>query len=196
MLRLSRSNFSRRIQINIDKPNKTVTIKGIKNQPSKVQALPFINPQTDFDTCPLRSRGIEPTKNDVLLLKQFMRSDGTILNLEDTHLAESTYNKVVSCIRMAQREGLLPSDEPEYDHFGAPLPNLKYKEARYHMGSRQNKYLLTNRSTREDFWWLREGHDVGCPEVERDAPRVNYEWPKRTHKLVKYSHDDPRVKKD
>merc|ERR1739845_149103 len=124
-----------------------------------------------------------------------MRKDGSILNFEETNLAENTYTKVESCIRMAQREGLLPSDEPEYDHHGAPLPNLKYKDARYHHGSRQNKFLLTNQSTRADFWWLREGHDVGDPVVERDAPRVHKVWPKRTHKLVKYSHDDPRVKK-
>ena len=97
---------------------------------------------------------------------------------------------------MAQREGLLPSDEPEYDHFGAPLPNIGYKNARYEIGSRQGRYKLTNGGTREMFWWLREGYDVGDPIVERDAPRVKEEWPKKTVHLPRYYYDDPRVKRD
>lgn len=185
----------RTIKIDLDRANKVTTIRGVKPETAPVQALPKIS-EEDFDTCPLRSRGIEVTKNDVLLLKQFVRHDGTILKKEETKLAQTTYDKVFSCIRMAQREGLLPSDEAEYDHHGAPLPNIFYKDARYEAGSRQGRYLLTNKMPREQYWWLREGYDIGDPVVERDAPRVNEVWPKRTHVLSKYYHDDPRVKRD
>ena len=137
-----------------------------------------------------------PTRFPFSFLKQFVRHDGTILKKEETKLAQTTYDKVFSCIRMAQREGLLPSDEAEYDHHGAPLPNIFYKDARYEAGSRQGRYLLTNKMPREQYWWLREGYDIGDPVVERDAPRVNEVWPKRTHVLSKYYHDDPRVKRD
>ena len=200
MLRLARNIQYRRLQITRDPKTKTTTIKGTKAEEPQYIASYNNNASVDqnqvTDSCPLRSRGIEPTKNDVLLLSQFIRKDGSILRIEQTKLAPESYQKVYSCIKMAQREGLLPNSEPEYDHHGAPIPFMNYKDARYQRGSRQREALLNNRQRKHEYWWLRVGHEVGDPIVERDAPRVEEQWPKRTHKLYKYKKEDPRVKRD
>ena len=150
-----------------------------------------------LSTCPLRARGIEVTKNDVLILQQFMRSDGSILKLENTNLGDRTYQKVVSCIRQAQREGLLPTDEPEYCVSGAPLvKHAVYSEARYPKGTRIDQWRLTNRGQRDEYWHQQIGHDYRDKVVETDAPRVKKDWPREFESDVVKDYDDPRSKND
>ena len=151
MLRLTCfRSATRRLIIERDPAKKVIKISGSKNPEPTNLAAPI--PEESEDTCPLRARGIEVTKNDVLILRQFMRSDGSILKLEHTNLGDRTYKKVVSCIRQAQREGLLPTDEPEYCVAGAPLvKNAVYSEARYPKGTRIDQWRLKNRGQREDY---------------------------------------------
>lgn len=199
MLRCTKSLLLRRIVIERDTTKNVVKISGQLVQPQfKRQALPKIS-ENDEDTCPLRARGIEVSKNDVLILRQFMRSDGSILAFDDTKLAERSYKKVVAAIKMAQREGLLPSYEPEYCVHGAPLPKYsRYNEARYPIGSRVDQYHLNNRQTREESAFMGIGYKKGNDAMEMDAPRVNRLFPRKMEirPFNRETLHDPRVKND
>merc|ERR1712168_465498 len=193
MLRLSQLKYSRKLVINRDAASNTTAISVTRNPEPKVKALPKIS-KDDHDIDPLRARGIEVSKHDVLLLSQFVRSNGTILSHEETNLSKRCYNKVVSCIKMAQREQLMPSGEPEYDFWGAPIPNFIYSNARFEVGTRVDNAQLSNRQTREQSWHLREPHYIRDPLVERDAPRVRQQWPRRTSIMPIRNYHDPRVR--
>merc|ERR1712039_275773 len=87
MLRLAYlRSATRKLIIERDPAKKIIKISGSKNPEPTNLATPISDDSED--TCPLRARGIEVTKNDVLILRQFMRSDGSVLKMEQTHLGE------------------------------------------------------------------------------------------------------------
>ncbi|KAG9343624.1 hypothetical protein JZ751_013794 [Albula glossodonta] len=91
---------------------KTTTIEGtILAAPER--PLPP-NPEGD---CPICQWNLNHKYNytDVLLLSQFIRSDGGMLPRRVTGLCATEHRKVTICVQMAHRAGLLPDHKP-------PLP--------------------------------------------------------------------------
>lgn len=74
------------------------------------------------------------TYTDVLLLRQFIRSDGGMLPRRITGLCTEEHRKIVVCVQMAQRAGLLP------DH--------KTKIPEGHVPKKKNKPTLNSYLTR------------------------------------------------
>ncbi|XP_061668855.1 39S ribosomal protein S18a, mitochondrial [Syngnathoides biaculeatus] len=63
---------------------------------------------------------------DVLLLSQFIRSDGGMLPKRITGLCPEEHRKVATCVQMAHRAGLLPDHRPKLPegHVPKPKPQL------------------------------------------------------------------------
>ncbi|XP_061480793.1 large ribosomal subunit protein mL66 [Rhineura floridana] len=70
------------------------------------------------------------TYEDVLLLSQFIRSDGGMLSRRITGLCLEEHRKVVECVKMAHRAGLLPNHRPKLPEGFVPK-NMKPKLNRY-----------------------------------------------------------------
>ncbi|CAJ1077150.1 S ribosomal protein S18a%2C mitochondrial [Xyrichtys novacula] len=65
--------------------------------------------------CPIYRWNLQHKYNytDVLLLSQFIRSDGGMLPRRITGLCLQEHRKITICVKMAQREGLLPDHKPK-----------------------------------------------------------------------------------
>ncbi|XP_006034766.1 39S ribosomal protein S18a, mitochondrial [Alligator sinensis] len=74
-------------------------------------------PPNPSGQCPICRWNLKYKYNyeDVLLLSQFIRSDGGMLPRRITGLCPEEHKKIVVCVKMAQRAGLLPNHKP-------PLP--------------------------------------------------------------------------
>ncbi|XP_037305897.2 39S ribosomal protein S18a, mitochondrial [Pungitius pungitius] len=89
---------------------KTTTIEG---QIADVPAAPEApNPAAK---CPIYRWNLQHKYNytDVLLLSQFIRSDGGMLSKKITGLCPEEHRKIAVCVQMAQRAGLLPDHKPK-----------------------------------------------------------------------------------
>ncbi|XP_078492082.1 large ribosomal subunit protein mL66 [Ciona intestinalis] len=118
------------------------------------------------DLCPLRSRGIHITPYDVLILNQFITSDGDILSQSETGLSRKEYFKVIACVKMAQRANMLPGSERQVDMHGIEVPKLNRYLTRYQIGSRTP---IKSRG----LWYRKRYFKVGDARSVRDAPRVS-----------------------
>nr|XP_002128137.1 28S ribosomal protein S18a, mitochondrial [Ciona intestinalis] len=118
------------------------------------------------DLCPLRSRGIHITPYDVLILNQFITSEGDILSQAETGLSRKEYFKVIACVKMAQRANMLPGSERQVDMHGTEVPKLNRYLTRYQIGSRTP---IKSRG----LWYRKRYFKVGDARSVRDAPRVS-----------------------
>ncbi|XP_040016386.2 large ribosomal subunit protein mL66 [Gasterosteus aculeatus] len=103
---------------------KTTTIEG---QIADVPAAP--EPPNPAAKCPIYRWNLQHKYNytDVLLLSQFIRSDGGMLSKRITGLCPEEHRKIAVCVQMAQRAGLLPDHKPKLpeDHVPRrPKPQL------------------------------------------------------------------------
>lgn len=106
---------------------KTTTIEGkILDTPS----APV--PPNPAAKCPIYRWNLQHKYNytDVLLLRQFIRSDGGMLPRRITGLCLEEHRKIVSCVKMAHRAGLLPDHRPKLPEGHVPKNN-KPKLNRY-----------------------------------------------------------------
>uniref|UniRef100_A0A8C7YS24 Large ribosomal subunit protein mL66 n=1 Tax=Oryzias sinensis TaxID=183150 RepID=A0A8C7YS24_9TELE len=90
--------------------NKTTTIEGkILDVPDGPQ------PPNPSAKCPIYRWNLQNKYNytDVLLLSQFIRSDGGMLPRRITSLCPEEHRKIAICVQMAQRAGLLPDHKPK-----------------------------------------------------------------------------------
>jgi len=149
-------------QIVVEKEETKTTIKGVRVEDNFKKYAP---PVTD-ETCPLKSRGINITPEDTLILRQFQTSDGEILSQAETGLSTREYYKVISCIKMAQRANLLPGTEPQRDIDGNEVPKLNRYLSRYQTGSRTPIY-------RRGLWYRKLWFKVGDRRVQEDAPHIS-----------------------
>ncbi|KAM6953992.1 large ribosomal subunit protein mL66 [Aplochiton taeniatus] len=89
----------------------TTTIQGI------AEDICTTGPQPPNPTaqCPIYRWNLQNRYNytDVLLLSQFIRSDGGMLPRRVTGLCTEEHKKIVICVQMAQRAGLLPDHKPK-----------------------------------------------------------------------------------
>ncbi|MBN3306048.1 RT18A protein, partial [Amia calva] len=82
-----------------------------------VAAPPKLDPPNPAGQCPICQWNLKHKYNytDVLLLSQFIRSDGGMLPRRITGLCTEEHRKIEVCVKMAHRAGLLPDHKP-------PLP--------------------------------------------------------------------------
>ncbi|XP_048339463.1 39S ribosomal protein S18a, mitochondrial isoform X1 [Sphaerodactylus townsendi] len=75
------------------------------------------------------------TYEDVLLLSQFIRSDGGLLPRRITGLCLKEHRKIAVCVQMAQRAGLLPDHKPALPEGVFPRKKLNRYLTRYSVTS-------------------------------------------------------------
>ncbi|KTG36636.1 hypothetical protein cypCar_00009795 [Cyprinus carpio] len=105
------------------KDGKMTVIEGVI-EPTSEQPQPP-NPTA---SCPIYRWNLQNKYNytDVLLLSQFIRSDGGMLPRRITGLCAQEHTKIAICVQMAHRAGLLPDHKPPLPegHVPKPKPNL------------------------------------------------------------------------
>ncbi|CAM4563304.1 unnamed protein product [Leuciscus chuanchicus] len=105
-----------------NKEGKTTVIEGVIEPTSERPPPP--NPKA---ACPIYRWNLQNKYNytDVLLLSQFIRSDGGMLPRRITGLCAQEHNKIAICVQMAHRAGLLPDHRPRLPegHVPKPKPN-------------------------------------------------------------------------
>uniref|UniRef100_A0A8B9J310 Large ribosomal subunit protein mL66 n=1 Tax=Amazona collaria TaxID=241587 RepID=A0A8B9J310_9PSIT len=135
-----------------------------------------LTPPNPTGQCPICRWNLKHKYNyvDVLLLSQFIRSDGGMLPRRITGLCLEEHKKIAVCVKMAHRAGLLPNHRP-------PLP-----EGHIPKKPKLNRYL-TRWSIRsaKPIWkrgpkWCKKPFPVGHPLL-RD--NVTY-----TQKLLCLNH--------
>jgi len=120
--------------------------------------------------CPISSRNLQITPDDVLILLQFVTSDGSVLEQHETGLNNREYYKIKANVLMAQRSGLLPNRKViEDEHIqlkGTPFPKLERHLTRYPIGSRN---LFKGRGN----WYRQRWYMLGDRRTVEDAPRIS-----------------------
>ncbi|KAL0104098.1 hypothetical protein PUN28_017056 [Cardiocondyla obscurior] len=86
------------------KEDKVLIVEG-RNVPQMKEHLLV---KLDSQACPLCATQLDVKHTDVLILRQFLQSDGTVLPLRVSGLCEVQHKRVSILIKMAQRAGLLP----------------------------------------------------------------------------------------
>ncbi|XP_071962349.1 large ribosomal subunit protein mL66-like [Antedon mediterranea] len=65
------------------------------------------------DACPICRLNLRVTYKDVLILKQFVKEDGSMLPKRVTGVCNKQHNILVECIKRANKSGLLPDHKPK-----------------------------------------------------------------------------------
>ncbi|XP_020640740.1 large ribosomal subunit protein mL66 [Pogona vitticeps] len=101
------------------------------------------------------------TYEDVLLLSQFIRSDGGMLPRKITGLCNVEHRKIVVCVQMAHRAGLLPNHRPKLPEGFVPKYKTKFNRylTRYSIRSVDPIY---NKGRK----WCRVGMPVSHPALK------------------------------
>ncbi|XP_077409782.1 large ribosomal subunit protein mL66 isoform X2 [Vanacampus margaritifer] len=98
---------------------KIVTIEG-----KILDAAVAPEPPNPTAKCPIYRWNLQNKYNytDVLLLSQFIRSNGGILPKKITGLCPEEHYKIAVCVQMAHRAGLLPNHRPKLPEGLVPKP--------------------------------------------------------------------------
>ncbi|XP_040286736.1 39S ribosomal protein S18a, mitochondrial [Bufo bufo] len=109
------------------KDGKVTTIEG-----RILEEKPSMCPPNPEGQCPICRWNLKHKYDymDVLVLGQFIRSDGGMLSRKVTGLCSEEHKKVQACVKMAHRAGLLPDHRPK-------LPEGKKPKDKFHL----NRYL-------------------------------------------------------
>lgn len=73
---------------------------------------PYLLKNTHSDACPVCALGVEIKHTDVLILSQFVRSDGCMLPRRITGLCRKQQKRMSSLVTMAHKAGLMPNLKP------------------------------------------------------------------------------------
>ncbi|CAL8313669.1 unnamed protein product [Lota lota] len=141
---------------------KTITIEG---HTVDVPAAP--EPPNPAAKCPIYRWNLQNKYNytDVLLLSQFIRSDGGMLPKRITGLCPEEHRKVEICVKMAHRAGLLPDHKPKLpaDHVPRrPKPQLNRYLTRWSIDSVKPIY-------RTGLKWCKRRMPVGDPVLKNNV---------------------------
>ncbi|KAM4771888.1 large ribosomal subunit protein mL66 [Rhinophrynus dorsalis] len=103
------------------KDGKTTVIEG-----RILDDKPGTSPPNPDGQCPICRWNLKHkyTYTDVLLLSQFIRSDGGMLSRKVTGLCTEEHRKVEVCVKMAHRAGLLPNHRPRLPEGFVPKPKF------------------------------------------------------------------------
>ncbi|XP_017350409.1 39S ribosomal protein S18a, mitochondrial isoform X1 [Ictalurus punctatus] len=150
---------------------KTTVIEGLT-----VAAPESPQPPNPTAKCPIYRWNLQNkyTYTDVLLLSQFIRSDGGMLPRRITGLCAQEHRKIAICVQMAHRAGLLPDHRPHLPegHVPKPKPNppLNRYLTRYSVKSVKPIY-------RKGMKWCKIRMPVGHPALKdniRYSPKPLY----------------------
>ncbi|XP_068088718.1 large ribosomal subunit protein mL66 [Hyperolius riggenbachi] len=88
---------------------------------------PTLCPPNPSGQCPICRWNLKHKYDymDVLVLSQFIRSDGGMLPRRLTGLCTEEHKKVSACVKMAHRAGLLPSHRPKLPEGHVPKPKFQ-----------------------------------------------------------------------
>ncbi|XP_012724294.2 39S ribosomal protein S18a, mitochondrial [Fundulus heteroclitus] len=149
-------------QVVEQKDGKTTTIEG------QVLDIPE-GPQPPNPTakCPIYRWNLQHKYNytDVLLLSQFIRSDGGMLPRRITGLCQEEHNKIAICVQMAHRAGLLPDHKPKLPEGHVPKkpkPQLNRYLTRWSIDSVKPIY-------KKGLKWCKKRMDVGHPALRNNV---------------------------
>ncbi|KAK9886296.1 hypothetical protein WA026_015806 [Henosepilachna vigintioctopunctata] len=73
---------------------------------------PFLVENNSGHACPLCASGLDVKHTDVLILSQFIRSDGCMMPKRITGLCNKQQRRISSLVTMAQKSGLMPNIAP------------------------------------------------------------------------------------
>uniref|UniRef100_A0A8C7QHL4 Large ribosomal subunit protein mL66 n=1 Tax=Oncorhynchus mykiss TaxID=8022 RepID=A0A8C7QHL4_ONCMY len=113
--------------------------------------------------CPIYRWNLQNKYNytDVLLLSQFIRSDGGMLPRRVTGLCAQEHRKIAICVQMAHRAGLLPDHKPTLPEGHIPKkpkPQLNRYLTRWSIDSVKPIY-------RTGLKWCKNRNSVGHPAL-------------------------------
>ncbi|XP_031437920.1 39S ribosomal protein S18a, mitochondrial [Clupea harengus] len=139
---------------------KTITVEGLTVESPESPVPP--NPSAH---CPIYRWNLQNKYGytDVLLLSQFIRSDGGMLSRRVTGLCTPEHYKIAACVRMAQRAGLLPDHKPTLPegHIPKPKPQLNRYLSRWSVGTARPIY-------KSGLKWCKKRMAVGDPILKNN----------------------------
>ncbi|CAG09066.1 unnamed protein product, partial [Tetraodon nigroviridis] len=141
---------------------KTTTIQGeIVDVPEAPQ------PPNPTAKCPIYRWNLQHKYNytDVLLLSQFIRSDGGMLPRRITGLCPEEHRKITICVQMAHRAGLLPDHKPKLPEGHVPKrpkPQLNRYLTRWSINSVKPIY-------KRGLKWCKKRMAVGHPALKNNV---------------------------
>ncbi|XP_015245561.1 PREDICTED: 28S ribosomal protein S18a, mitochondrial [Cyprinodon variegatus] len=144
------------------KDGKTTTIEGeIIDMPAGPQ------PPNPTAKCPIYRWNLQHkySYTDVLLLSQFIRSDGGMLPKRITGLCPEEHRKIAICVQMAHRAGLLPDHRPRLPEGHVPKrtkPQLNRYLTRWSISSVKPIY-------KKGLKWCKKRMDVGHPALRNNV---------------------------
>lgn len=97
-------------QIEVQKENENVVIQGVTSESPRQPILLKEVCQPKF--CPECTLGLEIKHTDILILSQYLRSDGCMLPRRITGLCKRQQKKMSALVAMAQKAGLMPNLGP------------------------------------------------------------------------------------
>ncbi|KAJ1148405.1 hypothetical protein NDU88_001241 [Pleurodeles waltl] len=125
-------------------------------------------PPNPAGQCPICRWNLKHKYNytDVLLLSQFIRSDGGMLSRRVTGLCAEEHRKVAICVAMAHRSGLLPDHRP-------PLPEGHVPKKRFHLNRYLTRWSIDSVKPiyKKGLKWCKVRMDVGDPALKDN---INY----------------------
>ncbi|KAF6735773.1 28S ribosomal protein S18a, mitochondrial [Oryzias melastigma] len=142
--------------------NKTTTIEG------KILDIPAgPQPPNPSAKCPIYRWNLQNKYDytDVLLLSQFIRSDGGMLPRRITGLCFEEHHKIAICVQMAQRAGLLPDHKPKLPEGHVPKnprPKLNRYLTRWSIDSVKPIY-------KAGLKWCKRRMPVGHPALKNNV---------------------------
>nr|XP_027233636.1 28S ribosomal protein S18a, mitochondrial-like [Penaeus vannamei] len=118
-------------EIIIDTSDKQTTIEGVYKESDRTELL-VKTEHTECGSCPLCALQLNLKHTDVLVLSQFLRSDGCMLPKRITGLCNPQQKKVTQLVAMSQKAGLMPNLAPSWSK----------KDPKKRFGSRKlNRYF-------------------------------------------------------
>ncbi|KAM7368039.1 hypothetical protein PAMP_014292 [Pampus punctatissimus] len=146
-------------QVVENQEGETTTIEG---QILDISAGP--QPPNPTAKCPIYRWNLQHKYNytDVLLLSQFIRSDGGMLPRRITGLCTEEHRKIAICVQMAHRAGLLPDHKPKLPEGHVPKnpkPQLNRYLTRWSIDSVKPIY-------KKGLKWCKKRMPIGHPVLK------------------------------
>ncbi|XP_022593723.1 39S ribosomal protein S18a, mitochondrial [Seriola dumerili] len=132
-----------------------------------VDIPPGPQPPNPSAKCPIYRWNLQHKYNytDVLLLSQFIRSDGGMLPRRITGLCPEEHRKIAICVQMAHRAGLLPDHKPKLPEGHVPKtpkPQLNRYLTRWSITSVKPIY-------KTGLKWCKKRMSVGHPALKNNV---------------------------
>ncbi|XP_021456301.1 39S ribosomal protein S18a, mitochondrial isoform X2 [Oncorhynchus mykiss] len=137
--------------------------RGIRHKGTTEDTPSGPQPPNATAQCPIYRWNLQNKYNytDVLLLSQFIRSDGGMLPRRVTGLCAQEHRKIAICVQMAHRAGLLPDHKPTLPEGHIPKkpkPQLNRYLTRWSIDSVKPIY-------RTGLKWCKNRNSVGHPAL-------------------------------